>query len=208
MNTSNAVNKYINDCYNAIDNEDIEKLEYIINSQENKKELNKLCLARVFNKNKIKSMYKMIDLVDKEDIDTICDQKKNTPLLLAAKRGQVDIAKKLIERGANIEMHNSGRWRPLSIAVQYKNVDLVSFLIEQGAYIDTQDFWLMTPLMETAASTEHCLEDHIIAEILLKSGADVDIASNYGTVFDIAKENKRNDIIDILDNWVKNGKSN
>ena len=53
MNTSNSVNKYINDCYNAIDNEDIEKLEYIINYQTNKKELNKLCLARVFNKNNV-----------------------------------------------------------------------------------------------------------------------------------------------------------
>lgn len=129
------------------------------------------------------------------------NKEKESPFLMAVKRGQLDVVKKLLEDGADIGEWDSRHWGALTKAVQFKHVEMVRFLIEQGASLDVRDHWGMTPLIECAAETEARVEDSIIAEILLEAGADITVQSNYGDVFSVANLNNRRDILVVLYKW-------
>ena len=131
-------------------------------------------------------------------------RKKESPFLMAAKTGQLDVVKMLLQDGADITEWDSKHWSALTKAVQFKHVEVVRFLIEQGANVNIQDHWGMTPLAECAAEAEPRMEDSIIAKILLDAGADPLIQSNYGDVFSIARENNRKDILEVLHEWKEN----
>ena len=61
------------------------------------------------------------------------------PLLFAAMAGQLEIAKLLLERGANLECKDANGWTPLVIAVcRPGNSRIIQFLIDQGA--DSQSY--------------------------------------------------------------------
>jgi len=70
---------------------------------------------------------------------------KETPLHMAARRGQSDMVKLLLEHGADIEARNAMRRTPLHEAVGV-SVEVMEILLDWGAQVNAQDRYQMTPL--------------------------------------------------------------
>jgi len=67
---------------------------------------------------------KLID--EKADLEKACDGK--TPLMFAAKYGNLEFAKKLLENGAKKETKTEQGYRALDYAKKYEKADLVKLL--------------------------------------------------------------------------------
>ena len=57
---------------------------------------------------------------------------KNTPLCIAIQKGELDIVKKLIEYGADVNEKSFGM-TPLMIAARYNKVEIIKILLGSGA---------------------------------------------------------------------------
>lgn len=62
----------------------------------------------------------------KADLDKVCNGK--SPLMYAAKYGQLDFAKALVKAGANVAVANKDGETALDYAVKYKNKEVQAFL--------------------------------------------------------------------------------
>ncbi len=71
---------------------------------------------------------------------------KVTPLHLAAREGTVDMAKALVEAGANIEQPEANDARPLLVAALNDNMPVAQYLLEKGANPNAADWYGRTPL--------------------------------------------------------------
>jgi uncharacterized protein len=102
-----------------------------------------------------------------------------TPLMLAALRGHFELAKRLVEKGADV---NKPGWTALHYAASGEYTHLVQLLLDHSAYIDAQSPSGNTPLM---MSVLYGSEPTI--KLLLQSGADPTI-QNYAqrTALDLA----------------------
>ncbi|WP_250295256.1 ankyrin repeat domain-containing protein [Wolbachia endosymbiont of Oedothorax gibbosus] len=60
---------------------------------------------------------------------------QDTTLTVAIERGNIDIVKFLISKGADVNMKNRG-WAPLRKAISYDDAELVRILIEAGADVN------------------------------------------------------------------------
>ena len=92
------------------------------------------------------------------------NQYDETALMLAAINNQLDLAKLLIERGADI---NRPGWTPLHYAATRGHLDMMHLLIENDAYIDSEASNGNTPLMMAAFSGPP-----LAVKLLLEEGAD------------------------------------
>ncbi|MFM7706090.1 MAG: ankyrin repeat domain-containing protein [Rubrivivax sp.] len=92
---------------------------------------------------------------------------EETPLMMAALRGALEPARRLIERGARLERPG---WTPLHYAASGPEVAMVRLLLERGAPIDARSPNGTTPLMMAA---RYGTED--AATLLLERGADVSL---------------------------------
>lgn len=63
---------------------------------------------------------------------------KNTPLCIAIQKGEIDIVKKLIEYGADVNEKSFGM-TPLMVAARYNKVEIMKLLISKGAVSNTKD---------------------------------------------------------------------
>lgn len=90
-----------------------------------------------------------------------------TPLMMAALRGLVDPARRLLERGARTERPG---WTPLHYAASGPNVAMVRLLLDRGSAIDARSPNGTTPLMMAA---RYGAEDS--AALLLERGADASL---------------------------------
>ena len=70
-----------------------------------------------------------------------------TPLMMAALRGQLDWCRRLVERGARIDREG---WTPLHYAAAGPNSAVVAWLVERQARIDARSPNGTTPLMMAA----------------------------------------------------------
>ena len=82
----------------------------------------------------------------KLDINKL-NQNGESALMIAALRGNLDWAKRLVARGAAI---NHDGWSALHYAATGPNVELVDWLIGKGAYVDGRSPNGTTPLMMAA----------------------------------------------------------
>jgi uncharacterized protein len=71
-----------------------------------------------------------------------------TPLLYAARQGHTDIAKLLLEAGADIHKTEANAISPLLMAIETNSMDMAHFLIEKGADVNSRDWYGRTPLWE------------------------------------------------------------
>jgi ankyrin repeat protein len=103
-----------------------------------------------------------------------------TPLMLAALKGEMDVLRVLLARGAAV---NGPGWTPLHYAASGDSLPAVQELLAHGAEIDARaPNHQRTPLMMAAM---HAGEDVINA--LLKAGADPGARDQYGeTAADLA----------------------
>ena len=114
-----------------------------------------------------------------------------SPLMLAAIKGHVELAQKMIQKGADI---NKTGWTPLHYAASTGQLKMIGFLLEQNAYIDAESPNGTTPLMMASlyANPES-------VQLLLDQGADPMLKNEQGlTALQFAERGKRVDAVALL----------
>lgn len=121
------------------------------------------------------------------------NSKGETPLMMAAIKGQVDLAKALIARDADV---NREGWTPLHYAVSAPSEDgsdlkMVALLLQHHAYIDAASPNGTTPLMMAAQYGTRSA-----VELLIKEGADPKLKNQQGlTAVDFATKADRAEVV-------------
>ncbi|KAM7396026.1 hypothetical protein PAMA_007350 [Pampus argenteus] len=133
-----------------------------------------------------------------------------TPLMLAAEQGSLEIIQELIRRGANVNLDDVDCWSALISAAKEGHVEVVKELLENSAYIEHRDMGGWTALMwaaykgrveVTTTLLEHGANPNTtgqqysvypiiwaagrghadIVKLLLQNGAKVNCSDKYGT---------------------------
>jgi len=87
-----------------------------------------------------------------------------TPLMMAALKGRLDWARKLIERGAKVQKPG---WSPVHYAATGPNTELLEMLLDRGADINARAPDMSTPLM---VAVRFGPEDSV--KLLVRRGAE------------------------------------
>jgi len=110
--------------------------------------------------------------------------------------GSLDIAKVLVDAGADINMKSTEGYTPLFVAVQNKHKPVVEYLISKGARIDEKNGQNNDTALHKACVTGS-LE---VVKILVDAGADINAVNKQGeTPNDFAVENNHQSIVDYLE---------
>ena len=116
-------------------------------------------------------------------------------LMFAAYINNLDLAKHLINRGADV---NKTGWTPLHYAATNGHIAMARLLLEHHAYIDSPSPNGTTPLMMAAQ-----YGTPLICKLLLEEGADPTIQNQKGlTAIDFAKLGEKKDSIAYLESFV------
>jgi ankyrin repeat protein len=101
------------------------------------------------------------------------DENGHTPLLVAARGGQIEIAKYLVDKGADIKAVNARGNTALHLAAWAGNAALADYFIAKGIDINAKSPTGMTPLLYAVN-----MERPEVVKLLLTKGADINIADN------------------------------
>lgn len=114
-----------------------------------------------------------------------------SPLMMAALRGHLDIAAALIKRDADV---NKTGWTPLHYAATNGHVAVMSLLLDNHAYIDAESPNGTTPLMMAAQyGTASAVK------LLLESGADPLLKNQQGlTAINFAQRASRTEAVELI----------
>ncbi len=116
---------------------------------------------------------------------------EESPLMMAALTGQLDLCKRLIARGAAV---NKTGWTPLHYAATRGHLDVIRLLLEEHAFIDAESPNRTTPLMMAA----HYGTPEAV-KLLLSEGADALMKNEQGmTAIDFATLAKRGDSAELI----------
>lgn len=127
----------------------------------------------------------------KTNIDAL-NANDETPLMIAALKGQRDVVDKLLARDPGIV--NKTGWTPLHYAATGGHVEIMKQLLDASAFIDAQSPNKTTPLMMAAMYGSSAA-----VKLLLDEGADVTMKNEQGmTAADFAKRGNRPDAIALL----------
>lgn len=97
------------------------------------------------------------------------DREHRTSLHYAAKDGDLEAVRGLIEAGSQVIATDDGGYTPLHFAAQYLRPEVITLLIERGASLEAEDRWGNTPLWRATFSTT---DDGAAVTVLLQAGAD------------------------------------
>lgn len=125
--------------------------------------------------------------------------KDESPLMIAAIKGQLDLVRRLIARKAEV---NKPGWTPLHYAASHageNSVAMVRLLLEHHAYIDAESPNKTTPLMMAAQYGSAG-----VVKLLLEEGADALLKNQLGlTAIDFARQANRQASADIIAAFVR-----
>jgi ankyrin repeat protein len=126
----------------------------------------------------------------KTDVE-LRNAKDESPLMLAALKGQQDLVTRLIARDADV---NKPGWTPLHYAATGGHVAIMKQLLENYAFIDAQSPNGSTPLMMAAMYGSSAA-----VQLLLDEGADTAMKNQLGmTALDFAQRANRSDAVRLL----------
>ena len=122
--------------------------------------------------------------------------KDESPLMLASLKGLLEVAKQLIDRGADV---NKPGWAPLHYAATKGHVAVMDLLLENHAYIDAASPNGSTPLMMASLyGTASAVK------LLLDAGADPLLKNEQGlTAIDFAYRDSRAESAEIIAAFVR-----
>lgn len=127
----------------------------------------------------------MRDITTKDSVD----EDGYTPLHRAAYSNNVDIAKILIQYGANVNAKTEFEWTPLHSAVKWSNAECAALLLQHGADVNAISQGQQTPL-HVAATVSNCRETAMT--LMLEPNCDAAALNNsHETAADIAKRTGR-----------------
>ena len=119
-----------------------------------------------------------------------------SPLMMAALKGHLDVVKKLIERDADV---NKPGWAPLHYAATGGHLAVMELLLEQHAFIDAESPNGTTPLMMAAHYGSPAA-----VKLLLEAGADTAMKNQLGmTAIDFARRGNRPDSLEMISAHVR-----
>ncbi len=125
--------------------------------------------------------------------------KDESPLMIAAIKGRLELAKRLIARKAEV---NKTGWTPLHYAASHAGDDsvaMVRLLLEHHAYIDAESPNKTTPLMMAAHYGSPA-----VVKLLLEEGADPLLKNEQGlNAIDFARRANRQASADIIAGFVR-----
>jgi hypothetical protein len=114
-----------------------------------------------------------------------------SPLMMAALKGHTALARKLIERGADV---NKPGWAPLHYAATGGHLEIMNLLLEHHAFIDAESPNGTTPLMMAAHYGTPAA-----VRLLLEAGADTAMRNQLGlTAIDFAQRANRADSAELI----------
>jgi ankyrin repeat protein len=117
--------------------------------------------------------------------------KDESPLMMAALKGQTQMVRKLIARDAHV---NKPGWAPLHYAATGGHLEIMQMLLDEHAFIDAESPNRTTPLMMAA---QYGSPDAV--KLLLEAGADPTQKNELGlTAIDFAQRGKRRDAAEII----------
>jgi len=94
------------------------------------------------------------------------------PLAAAATKGQFEMARFLLRRGADVEL-GDGLMSPLALAVQQSNLDIATLLLQFGADVNSRGAdWCRRPL-DILATRKSSRRTRALFALLVDHGADV-----------------------------------
>ena len=114
-----------------------------------------------------------------------------SPLYWASEYGYTEMAKYLLDHGADIEQTETCCGRT---ALHVGSSDVLKLLLERGAKVNAKDLAGLTPLHMVAKSGN--LND---AELLVKYGADIKANGEGGTPLELARDYNNEEVADWLD---------
>lgn len=131
------------------------------------------------------------------------DERNDTPLIIACRHGQSEVAKLLLSRRAEVEAMNLSSSTALSCASQAGHEQVVRLLLAAGADVNHKDADGFTPLA-LAARQGHMK----IAEALLEEGANVKARTNNGdTPLSLAAAGGHSEMAKLLLEWGSDAKT-
>lgn len=114
-----------------------------------------------------------------------------SPLMMAALKGQAELARRLVERGADV---NKTGWTPLHYAATGGHVEIIQLLLDNYAYIDAESPNGSTPLMMAAHYGTPAA-----VKVLLDAGADPRLRNQLGlTAIDFAYKGGSTDSAELI----------
>lgn len=103
------------------------------------------------------------------------DKKRQTPLMLAAENGDVDIVKQLLQARAEVNVQDNDGLTPLMYAAKGENESVIRELLQAGAHANAANHDGLTPLMYAAsAGSPRAVKE------LLEAGAQVNVTTKKG----------------------------
>lgn len=134
-------------------------------------------------------------LLDQRNVKVeVRNRRDESALMMAALKGHLAIAKRLIDRDAEV---NKTGWTPLHYAASNPepvSVEMVRLLLEHHAYIDAESPNRTTPLMMAARYGHPDL-----VPLLLEEGADAALKNQKGlTAIDFAREAGRASVAEVI----------
>ncbi len=104
----------------------------------------------------------------------------NDDLLDAARKGDLDTVKALLEKGAPIEAKTSYGQTPLYLAAMSGHEDVVRFLLEKGAKTDITDTFYKAPMLDFVVDRKH----YAIAKLIIAKGTGGNVDAQLKAVAD------------------------
>ncbi|NIN00245.1 MAG: hypothetical protein GTO24_19860 [candidate division Zixibacteria bacterium] len=122
------------------------------------------------------------------------NQDHETPLLLAAKHGHLEIARELLDRGADYTIGDADSSQPIHLAAVGGHTEVIDLLIARGDNVNAIDNNGTKPLLFAIS-----FRQHETAGWLIDNGADISVANNRGlTPLHYAAARQQYDMIDRL----------